>query len=267
MKTLQAYAFFAKPTNPVYIIIAALTCLPCIGYGQPVAKNDGAQAPVTTVYPAAGDTTHSTGNKPVRPDSITTFEQLEMPLEMEVELSRLQPKGILMFRDEFQGMHDGVFGQTLRTLKLWYIDDHFIGYVIDRPVDAGAAARVIKQRINIPVTWLCTPTMVGHTEHSVATITDLRATEAGNKCTGWHLKLPPPIEFHQPEKLLKPKKPKKGQLKDSTAAKDSSAAGFGKAGESSKKARKGKKHQYLPPQSEALPPSDSTGVKPLRDSL
>lgn len=126
---------------------------------------------------------------PVYPDSITTFDQLDMPVEMALEFSKLQPAQALLFRDEFQQMHDGVYGEAERTIKVWYIDDHIIGYIIERPFDAGSV-KLRKSKINIPVTWCCNPSVAGHEQHCVTSLAELRAAQAANKCTGWFVKLP-----------------------------------------------------------------------------
>ncbi len=203
---------------------------------------------------AQQDTTNEV--TPAYPDSIITFEKLEMPIEMEMEFSRLQPKEALLFRDEFQQMYDGLFGQSVRTFKVWYIDDHIIGYILDKPFDAGDD-KVRKCKINIPVTWCCLPAIEGHTEHCAATLTDLRTSTTSNHCTGWHIKLPPPIVFNPVGKLQKVKKSKKGVVTDSTAA------NFGHSEKSSSKKESKKKkgkNGFEQPQ-EALP-TDSIGVKP-----
>lgn len=190
-------------------------------------------------------------------DSITTFQQLDIPIEMEIELSRVPPKGVLLYHSEFQGMRNTFIGQTIRTIKVWYLDDHLIGYVIERPFDG---VQVTKQKINIPVEWSCTPAIEGHGEHRVKTLAELHNTESTYKCTGWHLVLPPPIQFQQPVKLQKAKKSKRGEVKDSTAA------GFGSAPKTS--TRKLKKQNKKQLQTEAapadIPATDSTINKPTQ---
>jgi len=218
----------------------------------------------TTATALVSNRTNTT--TPAPPDSIVTFEQLDMPIEMEIELSKLSPVGIKLFHDEFQGMHNGLYGEAIRTLKIWYIDDRIIGYVIEKPFDAGPNANsTIKKKINIPVTWCCTPAIEGHTEHCANTIDILRATQTANKCTGWHLKLPPPIQFQAPVKLQKRSK------KDIQNEKDSTAAAFGhqeKTSDKPAKKKKGKKGQGFDQSSLDTPAaSDSTGTKPVRDSI
>jgi hypothetical protein len=245
-------------------VTAGLLCLPALAFAQP--SKSIATTVAYTVSPdtnnAAADTRSNTVAPP--PDSITTFEQLDMPFEMEMEFSKLSPKGVLLFRDEFQQMHDGYYGQAQRTIKVWYIDDHIIGYVLEQPFDAGTDPAIRKQKINIPVSWCCVPTIVGHPEHCAATLGQLREIEAGNGCTGWHLKLPPPIEFEHPIKLQKPKKDKTRANKDST-----NAAGFGHAGKTSdkeKRDRKKKEKKDTPFEqvSTSQPAIDSTTVSSVK---
>lgn len=206
------------------------------------------------VIPASNTTAGNTANNAGYPDSIVTFEQLDMPIEMEFELSRVPPKGVLLYHSEFQGMRNSLYGQTIRTIKIWYIDDHLIGYVIERPFDG---VKTIKKKINIPVIWSCTPAIEGHGEHQVATLAALRVTEGTNKCTGWHLVLPPPIQFQQPVKLQKAKKGKRGEATDSTVA------AFGNAPKTSSRKLKKQSKQLqnpIPPSAES-PAADSTGTK------
>lgn len=208
----------------------------------------------TAVIPASHTTVGNAANNLGNPDSIVTFEQLDMPIEMEMELSRVPPKGVLLYHSEFQSMRNSLYGQTIRTIKVWYIDDHLIGYVIERPFDG---VKTIKKKINIPVIWSCTPAIEGHGEHQVTTLAALRASENANKCTGWRLVLPPPIQFQQPVKLQKVKKSKRGDAADSTIA------AFGNAPKtSSRKLKKqSKQQQASSPLSTESPATDSTGTK------
>lgn len=235
-----------------------LQCKPFTASAQ-IAKANVVSANVT------GNVTDTTSaeisDNTANPDSIITFKQLDMPVEMEIEFSRLQPKGVLLFRDEFQQMHNGVYGEAIRTIKVWFIDDHIIGYTIERPFDAGTV-KVIKKKINIPVTWCCTPLVQGHVQHCANTLAELRANQVANKCSGWHIKLPPPLQFQAPLKLKKIKKHKKDKAKEGD---------FGhteKTGDRKKhnRKKKDKKQPGFQP-ANVLPASDSTEVKPVKDSI
>jgi len=205
------------------------------------------------------DTT-ATGRK-ARPDSITKFEDLDMPPEMMQEFDHLSPNGVLVYHNEFQGTHDGVFGQAIRTIKVWYIDDHVVGYSIERPIDPGpggsTAAR--KQKINIPVTWCCIPTVAGHDEHCVNSLTALKGTDTTYKCSGWHIKIPDAYNEMLDQatanrlRKAKPQAPKVGD--------------FGKAPKTDNKSnrkKKGKPQNPFDENSDAPAPSaaDSTQQKP-----
>ncbi|HVX50660.1 MAG TPA: hypothetical protein VHB48_10910, partial [Chitinophagaceae bacterium] len=191
-------------------------------------------------------------------DSIVTFEQLEMPIEMEMEFSRLQPKGVLLFRDEFQQMHNGMLGEAIRTLKVWFIDDHIIGYTLEKPFDA-AGGKIKRQKINIPVTWCCTPAIEGHTQHCAITLAEVHADETANKCTGWHIKLPPPIKFQAPVKLQKVKKRKKKNTGDGSFGHVQTTTGKAKQQKKKKDKKKGFEQPVIMP--------DSTGTKAVKDSI
>lgn len=193
------------------------------------------------------------------PDSITSFEQLEMPFEMATEFSRLQPAQALLFRDEFQQMHDGAYGEAERTIKVWYIDDHIIGYVIERPFDV-LHGKIIKHKINIPVTWCCLPQSPNHPQHCTGSLAGLHNMQAENKCTGWFIKLPDAYNLNpKPVMRFDNKKGKNLQPKNGD---------FGhtqKTGIVPSKKKKGKQRGFE--QDIDVPAVDSTGEKEPRDSI
>lgn len=201
-----------------------------------------------------------------RPDSITKFEDLDMPPEMMQEFDHLSPRGVLVYHNEFQGTHDGVYGQAIRTIKVWYIDDHILGYSIEKPIDPGpgGSTAIRKQKINIPVTWCCIPATPGHEEHCVNSITVLRGTDTTYKCSGWHIKIPDAYNDMLEEatanrlRKTKPQAPKVGD--------------FGKAPKTDNKSsrkKKGKPQNGFEEANETPAPAaaDSTQQKPARDSL
>lgn len=251
-------------------VTAVVFCLlPAGAQTQPGNTATARVAVDTAAMAIVNNGRNASANVTPPPDSIITFEQLNMPIEMEIELSRLTPEGIKLFHDEFQGMHNGLNGEAIRTLKVWYIDDHIIGYVIERPFDASSNVNNLnKKKINIPVTWCCTPMVEGHAAHCVTTLDVLRTTQLANKCTGWHLKLPPPIEFQGPVKLQKRSK------KELRHEKDSIAAAFGhteKGGTrpSSKKKKGARANGFTPSSVDEPAATDSTSstITPIKDSL
>lgn len=176
--------------------------------------------PVTDTLHAAADSSDITSGsgRSADPAIITTFEQFNMPLEMVISFTQLTPKGILLYHDEFQVTRDGVDGLEIMMIKVWYIDDHIIGYIIRTPLEK-AGAPVNKCKIDIPVAWICRPATQGHEEHLAHSLAELRTDEAAYKCTGWHIQMPPPLPPEPQYRFQKAKKTKK-QLKEENQAGD-----------------------------------------------
>lgn len=210
------------------------------------------------------DTAAATRARP-RLDSITKFEDLDMPPEMMQELDHLSPKGVLLYHDEFQGTHDGVFGLAIRTIKVWYIDDHIIGYSIEKPIDPGprGSSATRRQKINIPVTWCCVPATGGHDEHCVNSLAALKGTDTTYKCSGWHLKIPDAYNDmleQQTAARLRKLKPQRAP----------NTGDFGKAPKTDNKSnrkKKGKPQNAFEENNETPAAADSTQQKPAKDSL
>lgn len=228
---------------PGFAVRCIVACLLLVVYSNVQGQTDSTAA---ANQPAA--------NNQAYPDSITTFDQLDMPMEMATEFRTLQPNAALLYRDEFQQMHDGLYGQSIRTIKVWYIDDHIIGYILERPFDAGSGPRLRKQKINIPVNWCCTPTVEGHEVHCANSLEDLRGTTAASKCTGWHIQLPEQYMPVQRIKLAKKPAPQEGDFGHSK-----------KTDNRSKKKKKGDKgfDQYNEQEPAQQPAVDSTQAKPF----
>lgn len=165
------------------------------------------------------DSSEAIGSRPVNthPDSITSFEQFNMPLDMVMRFTQLTPEGMLMFHDEFQVMQDGLYGQEIMVIKIWYIDDHMIGYIIETPLQKTEGSRVRKSKINLPVTWCCRPTIEGHAEHCAKSLAEVKLDISSYKCIGWHIQMPPPLPPEPKIKLQKVKKPKKDKNGKKTA--------------------------------------------------
>lgn len=228
------------------LFIPALFCITVVNttYAQDTAR---AQTEDTTIQ----------AEKPTAyPDSITNFKQFDLPPEMINEFLHMDPKTAPFYHNEFQMLHNGFYGQAQVIIKVWYIDDHIIGYLIETPFD-NAGGHTIKRRINIPVKWACIPTVEGHEEHTATNLAQVNNITIESKCVGWHIQLPeeyepgPQIKYQK----RKPAKPKVGD--------------FGKAQvtdhkEDRKKARK----NAFKEQDAAPAATDSTGAaKPVKDSL
>jgi len=211
--------------------------------------------PAIAQQPVADDTANTV--KPY-PDSITSFDQFELPPEMINEFLHLPVKDALLYHNEFQMLHDGVYGQAQVIIKVWYIDDHILGYIIETPFDHLNGAHVLKRKLNIPVTWCCMPAIEGHDQHCVATLADVRTMTVANKCTGWHIKLPDPYEPQISTKLQKRPntQPVKGEFGHAE-----------KTGTQPAKKKKGKKEPGFQQADDEKPAADSTGAKPVKDSI
>lgn len=219
---------------------------------------------VITSTTHAQDTTTTTQDTPAAPaqtgaypDSITSFTQFDLPPEMITEFLHMDPKTVLLYHNEFQMLHNGIYGQAEVVIKVWYIDDRIIGYLIETPFDHIGGAHTLKRKINIPVKWACIPTVEGHEEHIANSLNQLRNISAESKCTGWHIQLPDEYE-PGPQIKYQKRKPVKPQVGD-----------FGKAQitdhkEDRKKARK----NAFKEQDTAPAAADSTGTaKPVKDSI
>jgi len=189
------------------------------------------------------------------PDSITSFTQFELPPEMINEFLHMDPKTVLLYHNEFQMLHNGIYGQAEVVIKVWYIDDRIIGYLIETPFDHVGGAHTLKRKINIPVKWACIPTIEGHEEHIASSLNQLRNISSASKCTGWHIQLPDEYEPHPQIKLQK-RPVTKPQVGD-----------FGKAQITDHKEdrKKAKKNAFKEQDAAA---TDSTGAaKPVKDSI
>lgn len=236
----------APYTAALHIVPVIALLLFCIAAGAQY-KN---VAYTTTVKQA--DTTTATDDQKPYPDSITSFDQFELPPEMIMEFLHMPVNNALLYHNEFQMLHDGYYGQAQVVIKVWYIDDHILGYIIEKPFDNLNGAHTLKRKINIPVTWVCMPAVEGHEQHSVKTLAAVRESTTANHCTGWHIKLPDAYEPQIPSRLQKRQAPKP------------EAGDFGHAEKTSNKdhKKKGKKDPGFQQEEAAPAASDSTVVKP-----
>jgi len=201
------------------------------------------------------DTTTNDAVKPY-PDSITSFDQFDLPPEMIMEFLHMPVNNALLYHNEFQMLHNGIYGQAQVVIKVWYIEDHILGYIIETPFDNLNGAHVLKRKINIPVTWCCMPAVEGHEQHCVKGLAAVRESTTANKCTGWHIKLPDEYEPQIPGRLQKRQAPKPA------------AGQFGHQEKTNNKELKKKNKKGAGfTQEEAAPATDSTVAKPVRDSI
>lgn len=200
--------------------------------------------------PAKPDTTTAAEEPKPYPDSITSFDQFDLPPEMITEFLHMPVNNALLYHNEFQMLHDGVYGQAQVVIKVWYIEDHILGYIIEKPFDNLNGAHVLKRKINIPVTWVCMPAVEGHEQHSVKSLAAVRESTTANHCMGWHIKLPDEYEPQIPTRLQKRAAPKPA------------AGDFGHAEKTSNKQSK-KKHDKkagFEQPADAPAAADSTGT-------
>ncbi len=158
-----------------------------------------------------GNSDAPTGTTPAHRDSITSFEQFDMPMEVLERFMQLTPAGMLTYHDEFQVIKDGLYGQEIMVIKVWYIDDHMAGYIIETPMMKGEGKRVRKSKLDLPITWCCTPDSANHEEHCVKSLAEVKLDIATYKCKGWHIQLPESLFPEQEMQLPRPKKGKKGK--------------------------------------------------------
>ncbi len=173
------------------------------------------------------DTTHiAADSTDDGPDEVTSFIDFNMPPEMLMHFKQMSVTEVLAMNEEFQvTQNDENNVPEVITVKLWFDSDHVKGYILYAPLDRTNQFTVSKTLVNIPVEWNCTPSNLMHEQHLVNTIAALRQNEINNKCTGWHMRLPPfplpppkvKIVKPKPEKAHKAKPKKKKISKDNTA--------------------------------------------------
>jgi hypothetical protein len=123
-------------------------------------------------------------------DAITTFEDFNIPPEMLVRFEQITPDEIARFHEELQVTKSDEEGNTvILIVKLWFVRDHLVGYIMQAPLDKTTQVTVSKHRINIPVEWVCTPPTRKHQQHFVSSLGDIKTAEEQYKCSGWHIKM------------------------------------------------------------------------------
>lgn len=140
----------------------------------------------------AEDTSRSTQANYAEPAAISSFNSINIPLEMVSHLNRMSKKEILAMHEELQvttRMDDN--DEAVMTIKIWFADDHIKGYIFYAPLTSTNKIADKKLIINIPVQWRCMSADPNHGQHCSATLGGMEDNETSYKCVNWHLFLPP----------------------------------------------------------------------------